>query len=29
LRGDPERVLDRVTVSDEWTVDVDPVTLLG
>jgi primosomal protein N' (replication factor Y) (superfamily II helicase) len=29
LRGDPERVLDRVTVSDEWTVDVDPVTLLA
>jgi primosomal protein N' (replication factor Y) len=29
LRGEPERVLDRVTVSDEWTVDVDPVTLLG
>jgi primosomal protein N' (replication factor Y) len=30
LRGaHPERVLDRVTVSDEWTVDVDPVTLLG
>jgi primosomal protein N' (replication factor Y) len=29
LRGDPERVLDRVTLSDEWTVDVDPVTLLG
>jgi primosomal protein N' (replication factor Y) len=29
LRGDPLRVLDRVTVSDEWTVDVDPVTLLG
>ena len=29
LRGDPERVLDRVNVSDEWTVDVDPVTLLG
>ena len=29
LRGDPVRVLDRVTVSDEWTVDVDPVTLLG
>jgi primosomal protein N' (replication factor Y) len=29
LRGDPERVLDRVTVSEEWTVDVDPVTLLG
>jgi len=29
LRGDPERVLDRVTVSNEWTVDVDPVTLLG
>jgi primosomal protein N' (replication factor Y) len=29
LRGDPERVLSRVTVSDEWTVDVDPVTLLG
>jgi primosomal protein N' (replication factor Y) len=29
LRGEPDRVLDRVTVSDEWTVDVDPVTLLG
>jgi primosomal protein N' (replication factor Y) (superfamily II helicase) len=29
LRGDPERVLDRVTVSNEWTVDVDPMTLLG
>jgi primosomal protein N' (replication factor Y) len=29
LRGDPERVLDRVTLSNEWTVDVDPVTLLG
>jgi primosomal protein N' (replication factor Y) len=29
LRGDPEKVLGRVTVSDEWTVDVDPVTLLG
>jgi primosomal protein N' (replication factor Y) len=29
LRGDPERVLGRVTLSDEWTVDVDPVTLLG
>ena len=29
LRGEPERVLSRVTVSDEWTVDVDPVTLLG
>jgi primosomal protein N' (replication factor Y) (superfamily II helicase) len=30
LRGrEPERVLDRVTLSDEWTVDVDPVTLLG
>src|SRR5438445_97270 len=29
LRGDPERVLDRITLSDEWTVDVDPVTLLG
>src|SRR5437899_10982418 len=29
LRGDPERVINRVTVSDEWTVDVDPVTLLG
>src|SRR5207302_1557599 len=29
LRCNPERVLDRVTVSDEWTVDVDPVTLLG
>ena len=30
LRGPhPDRVLDRVRVSDEWTVDVDPVTLLG
>jgi primosomal protein N' (replication factor Y) len=29
LRGDPEKVLGRVTLSDEWTVDVDPVTLLG
>ena len=30
LRGrDPARMLDRVTVSGEWTVDVDPVTLLG
>jgi primosomal protein N' len=29
LRGDPARVLGRVTLSDEWTVDVDPVTLLG
>ena len=29
LRGAPERLLDRVTISDEWTVDVDPVTLLG
>ena len=30
LRGPhPDRVLDRVTVSAGWTVDVDPVTLLG
>jgi primosomal protein N' (replication factor Y) len=30
LRGDdPRRVLDRVKVSNEWTVDVDPMTLLG
>lgn len=30
LRGArPEAVLDRVGVGDEWTVDVDPVTLLG
>jgi primosomal protein N' (replication factor Y) len=29
LRGEPERVLGRVTLSDEWTVDVDPMTLLG
>ena len=30
LRGaHPEVVLDRVSLSDEWTVDVDPVTLLG
>src|SRR6267378_1707129 len=29
LRGNPELVLARVTLSDEWTVDVDPVTLLG
>ncbi len=30
LRGaHPEEVLDRVSPSDEWTVDVDPVTLLG
>jgi primosomal protein N' (replication factor Y) (superfamily II helicase) len=30
LRGpQPERVIDRVSVSGEWTVDVDPVTLLG
>ena len=30
LRGvHPERVLGRVSVNDEWTVDVDPVTLLG
>ncbi len=30
LRGArPEDVLDRVSLSDEWTVDVDPVTLLG
>ncbi|MEK7862686.1 MAG: primosomal protein N', partial [Chloroflexota bacterium] len=29
LRGaDPRRVLDRVPPSAEWTVDVDPVTLL-
>ncbi|MEK6207744.1 MAG: primosomal protein N' [Chloroflexota bacterium] len=29
LRGDPDKVLGRVTPSNEWTVDVDPVTLLG
>ena len=30
LRGaHPERVLDRVEVGPSWTVDVDPVTLLG
>ncbi|HYK99171.1 MAG TPA: primosomal protein N' [Candidatus Acidoferrales bacterium] len=30
LRGaDPGRVLDRVPPSAEWTVDVDPMTLLG
>src|SRR3989449_539237 len=30
LRGaHPEDVLDRISLSDEWTVDVDPVTLLG
>lgn len=29
LRGDPDKVLGRVTLSSEWTVDVDPVTLLG
>jgi primosomal protein N' (replication factor Y) len=30
LRGPhPERVLDRVAISAEWTVDVDPMTLLG
>jgi primosomal protein N' (replication factor Y) len=30
LRGkDPLAVLDRVTPGAEWTVDVDPVTLLG
>ncbi len=30
LRGDaPGRVLDRVPPGPEWTVDVDPVTLLG
>jgi len=30
LRGSrPERLLDRVPPSAEWTVDVDPVTLLG
>jgi primosomal protein N' len=29
LRGEPGKVLDRVTLSSEWTVDVDPVTLLG
>jgi primosomal protein N' (replication factor Y) len=30
LRGaHPEDVLDRVSLSDEWTVDVDPMTLLG
>src|SRR5438876_472756 len=30
LRGaQPEVVLDRVSLSDEWTVDIDPVTRLG
>jgi primosomal protein N' (replication factor Y) len=30
LRGPhPEAVLDRVEVGPQWTVDVDPVTLLG
>jgi len=30
LRGDrPIAVLDRVDVGPEWTVDVDPMTLLG
>jgi len=30
LRGrDPSGVLDRVTIGTGWTVDVDPVTLLG
>ncbi|OLC20298.1 MAG: primosomal protein N' [Chloroflexi bacterium 13_1_40CM_68_21] len=30
LRGPhPDVVLARVTLSDEWTVDVDPMTLLG
>jgi primosomal protein N' len=30
LRGDrPAAVLDRVDVGAEWTVDVDPMTLLG
>ena len=30
LRGPlPERLLDRVPPAAEWTVDVDPVTLLG
>ena len=30
LRGArPEALLDRVPPSAEWTVDVDPVTLLG
>jgi len=30
LRGrDPLALLDRVAPGDEWTVDVDPVTLLG
>ncbi|HSW95637.1 MAG TPA: primosomal protein N' [Patescibacteria group bacterium] len=30
LRGDrPSAVLDRVDVGAEWTVDVDPMTLLG
>ena len=30
LRGDrPTAVLDRVAVGAEWTVDVDPMTLLG
>jgi len=30
LRGDrPSALLDRVNVGAEWTVDVDPMTLLG
>lgn len=30
LRGDhPTDVLDRVALGAEWTVDVDPMTLLG
>ena len=30
LRGArPQALLDRVPPSAEWTVDVDPVTLLG
>ncbi|MBI3521746.1 MAG: primosomal protein N' [Chloroflexi bacterium] len=27
--GDPSALLDRVPVGPEWTVDVDPMTLLG
>jgi hypothetical protein len=30
LRGrDPIALLERVPPGEEWTVDVDPVTLLG
>ena len=30
LRGDrPDKLLDRVELGPEWTVDVDPMTLLG